>query len=244
MMASIVMIRAGPAASCLRGCLSAASGAARLPAGHSLAVATLISWLLAELLGAYMLRSWFASGGARQRRSRLDTSRLDRSQTNRSQTNRSRTDTSRLDRISLPLVLGHAGLAFAGFTCWVAFLISAAVPLAWLSVGFLAPAIGFGISTVTVWTPYPARRPERLRSPTAPQPRDLRADATLDDTLADEALTSKLVEDLLARMLAEPASARRPRWQLAPLVPILHGVLAITTFLLAMLAAIATVARV
>jgi len=233
-MASIVMIRAGPTAGCLRGCLSAASGAARLPAGHSLAVATLISWLLAELLGAYMLRSWFASGGARQRRSRLDTSRP----------HASRADASRLDTISLPLVLGHAGLAFAGFTCWVSFLFSATVPLAWLSIGFLAPAIGLGISTVTVWTPYPARRPEHLRSPGSGQPRDLRADATLDDTLADEALTSKLVEELLARMLAEPASGRRPRLQLAPLVPILHGLLAISTFLLAMLAAIAAVARV
>jgi hypothetical protein len=233
-MASIVMIRAGPAASCLRGCLSGASGTASAPAGHSLAVATLISWLLAELLGAFMLRSWFASGGARQRRSRLDTSRPDAA----------RADTSRLDTISLPLVLGHAGLAFAGFTCWISFLISEAVPLAWLSIGFLAPAIGLGISTVTVWTPYPARRPERLRHPDATLAPDLRADETLDDTLTDEALTSKLVEDLLARMLAEPASARRPRWQLAPLVPILHGVFAITTFLLAMLAAIAAVARV
>jgi hypothetical protein len=244
-MASIVMIRAGPPAGCLRACLSAASGAAKSPAGHSLAVATLISWLLAELLGAYMLRSWFASGGARQRRSRLDTSRRpDTSRPDTSQQDTSRPDTSRLDTISLPLVLGHAGLAFAGFTCWVSFLISEAVPLAWLSIGFLAPAIGLGISTVTVWTPYPARRPERLRSSGAVQPRDLRADATLDDTLADEELTSKLVEDLLARMLAAPASARRPRMQLAPLVPILHGVLALTTFLLAMLAAIAAVARV
>jgi hypothetical protein len=238
-MAGIVMIRAGPAAGCLPSCLSAASGAARLPASHNLAVATLISWLLAELLGAYMLRSWFASGGARQRRSRLARSRLATAQLGRS-----RTDTSRLDTISLPLVLGHAGLAFAGFTCWVGFLISAAVPLAWLSVGFLAPAIGLGISTVTVWTPYPARRPERLRSPGAAQPRDLRADATLDDTLRDEALTSKLVDDLLARMLAEPASTRRPKVQLAPLVPILHGLLALTTFLLAVLAAIAAVAQV
>ena len=65
----------------------------------------------------------------------------------------------------MPLVLGHAGLAFAGFTCWVSFLISAVDPLAWLSVGFLAPAIGLGISTVTVWTPYPARRPDPLPSP-------------------------------------------------------------------------------
>jgi hypothetical protein len=229
----MVMIRAGPAADSLRGCLHgcpwAMSAATRAPAGHSLGVATLISWVLAEVLGAYMLRSWFASGGARDRRSRLDTAR-------------SRTDTSRLDTISMPLVLGHAGLALAGFICWVSFLISGADPLAWLSVGLLAPAIGLGISTVTVWTPYPARRPERLPSPAAGQ--SGRTGETLDETLADEALTTKLVEDLLARMLAEPAPSRRPRWQLAPLVPVLHGLLAITTFLLATLAAIAAIAGV
>jgi len=224
-MASIVMIRAGPAAGCLHGCLPGPSDPSSAPAGHSLAVATLISWLLAELLGAYMLRSWFASGGARQRRSRPD-------------------GVSQPDTISLPVVLGHAGLAFAGFTCWVSFLLSASPALAWLSIGFLAPAIGLGISTVTVWTPYPARRPdpEHPGSPAADQPG--RTDETLDDALADEALTSKLVDDLLARMLADPAPARRPRWQFAPLVPILHGLLAITTFLLAMLAAIAAIARV
>ncbi len=238
-MASIVMIRAGPPAGCLHGCLSGAA-APSPPADHSLAVATLISWLLAELLGAFMLRSWFASGGARQRRSRLATSGQDAGRLGRS-----RADTSRLDTISLPLVLGHAGLAFAGFTCWVSFLISAAVPLAWLSIGFLAPAIGFGISTVTVWTPYPARRPEHLHSPGADQPGSIgTTDEMLDDALADEALTRQLVDELLARMLAGPPPARRPRWQLAPLVPILHGLLAITTFLLAMLAAIAAVARV
>ena len=177
-----------------------------------------------------MLRNWFASGGARQRRTRLDTARH----------GTGRMDRSRLDTISMPLVLGHAVLAFAGFTCWVSFLISAADPLAWLSLGFLAPAIGLGVSTVTVWTPYPVRRPERLRSAGAGQ--SGRTAETLGETLADEALTTKLVEDLLARMLAERAPSRRPRWQLAPLVPIVHGLLAITTFLLAVLAAIATIA--
>ena len=58
--------------------------------------------------------------------------------------------------------------------------------------------------------------------------------------LADEALTSRLVDDLLARMLAEPSPApHRPRWNLAPLIPAAHGVFAIATFLLATLAAIA-----
>ncbi len=229
MMVSIVMIRAGPMTGCLQGCLSGASAASGAPAGRSLAVATLISWLLAELLGAYMLRSWFASGGGRQRRSRRD--------------GVSRPGGAAVTgTVSLPVVLGHAGLALAGLTCWVSFLLSASATLAWLSIGFLAPAIGLGISTVTVWTPYPARRPQRIRSPGAALPAS--TDVDLEGALADQELTSELVDDLLARMLAEPAQARRPRWQLAPLVPVLHGVLAITTFLLAMLAAIAVIARV
>ena len=155
---------------------------------------------------------------------------------------RSRTDTSRLDTISMPLVLGHAGLAFAGFTCWVSFLISATVPLAWLSVGFLAPAIGLGISTVTVWTPYPARRPQRLRSPARRQPgrtdRDARRHA--GGRGADHQAGRRSAGPDARRACSDPP----PRWQLAPLVPVLHGLLAITTFLLAMLAAIAAIANV
>ncbi len=65
----------------------------------------------------------------------------------------------------------------------------------------------------------------------------------LDQVLANDALTGKLVDDLVERMLTGPAPQPpvSRRWQLAPVIPILHGILAIATFLLATLAAIAAV---
>ena len=216
------LLRAGLTGGCLHGCLAAAGGHV---ASRSLSVATLVSWLLAESLGAYMLRSWLASGGARRPQA-----------------------PARQETMSLALILGHAGLAFAGLVSWVSFLVSSLPALAWLAVGLLAPAIGLGIATVTVWTPYPARRPDRDhlapedRAAASPgTPAILITNEMLDRVLANEALTSELVNDLVERMLAEPPEARRvrPSWRFAPVIPILHGVLALATFLLAVLAAIA-----
>lgn len=227
-MASSVVIMAASAGGCMHGCLATAGSAPGPPGSHGLAVTTLISWLVAEALGAYMLRSWVASGGARHRRTRPGSP-------------------------SLPVITGHAGLALAGLVTWVSFLATATPALAWLAIGFLGPAIGLGVSTVTVWTPYPARHPDSgsewsERSgesrPDEGAPGILVTDAMLDRALANEALTSKLVDDMLDRMLAEPPQARNRKWQLAPVIPILHGVAAITTFLLAVLAAIATVVTV
>ncbi len=92
----------------------------------------------------------------------------------------------------------------------------------------MAPAIGLGISTVTIWTPYPGGRPDP-----PPPPGVLRADE-LDRTLASEELSQQLVDSLLRHNLAE-----RPRLSLRPLIPFGHGVLAIATFLLATLAVVA-----
>jgi len=145
------------------------------------------------------------------------------------------------------VIFGHAGLAFTGFVCWISFLLTSSAALAWLGVGLLAPAIGLGISTVTVWTPYPAHRAmpeaERLADPpdsARPPPADGANPEVLGSALSDEALTSKLIDDLLASVLATPPpTAQWPGRRLAPLIPAAHGVLAIFTFLFAMLAAIA-----
>src|SRR6266567_4668427 len=180
--------------------LLAGGGTAPGPVGgRGLAVATLVTWLSAELLGAYMLRNWIASGGFRDRQARPP-------------------------GLSPALIFWHAGLAFGGVVSWVSFL-------------------------VTVWTPYPARRPRAGPDPPGRpgpgQPGDstpaiLVTNEVLDRALANEALTGKLVDDLLERMLTEPARPPRNRaWQFAPMIPVLHGVLAIATFLLAMLAAVA-----
>src|SRR6266487_971350 len=200
--------------------LAAAAGRAD---GGGLAFAALICWLAAESLGAWMLARWIASGGQARAGARPG-------------------DVPRL------VIFGHAGLAFTGFACWVSFLVTVSVVLAWLAVGVLAPAIGLGISTLTVWTPYPADRAAAGRQlPAVPAhppgcgvPGGTVTSEMLARALADEALASKLVEGLLARMLTRhPAAARRPRLDLAPLIPAAHGVLAIVTFLLAMLSATA-----
>lgn len=221
------IVRASLQGSCLRGCLFATAGhGISRDGGHGLGVAALVSWLLAESLGAYMFRSWLASAGPRRQPAGAGQNTM-----------------------SPLLIMGHAGLALAGLVSWVSFLASGLPALAWLAVGLLAPAIGLGISTVTVWTPYPVRRPgQDTSSPTdtgddpASPAAVLVTNEMLDRVLADEALTSELVDELVRRMLAEPPPAPQKashRWQLAPVIPILHGFLALATFLLVMLAAIA-----
>ena len=243
MMPADVVITAGLKGGCLHGCLVAvgehASGRPRV---RGLAVTALITWLLAEALGAGMFRSWLASGGARERRRRGPQMRQAR-----------QARQARQDSVPPALIFGHAGLALGGFVSWVSFLVTGRPALAWLAIGFLAPAIGLGISTVTVWTPFPARHlgsgrhspePHSLDGGHRSTPSILVTNEMLDQVLANEALTGELVDDLVERMLTRPA--RPPPvsrgWQLAPVIPILHGVLAIATFLLAMLAAIGAVA--
>src|SRR5271166_844578 len=117
-----VTISAGPAAGCLHGCAVAAGRSAPgLPDGRGLAVATLVSWLITEALGAHMLASWIRSGGLRKQEAPSDVGRPSAG-------------------VPRSVILGHAGLAFGGFLCWVSFVASDAPALAWLSLGFLGPA--------------------------------------------------------------------------------------------------------
>ena len=275
-MRGYVMIRGALAAGSRPGWLLASGAGPALAGWRALAFAALGSWLAAESLGAWMLRSWIASGGPRLQRAQPG-------------------------GLPLPVIFGHAALAFTGLATWVGFLVTGYPALAWPAIALLTLAIGLGISTVTIWTPYPARRaaggsrppvswrdnvPGRgpgpgpggghgggaggengadaagghsaggappggpaARGPAPAGPagnapgEDVLADNATDEmlarTLADTELTSKLVDALLARMLAAPPPSRRRRGNMAPLIPVAHGVLAITTFLLAILAAVA-----
>jgi len=188
------------------------------PHGHALAVATLVSWLATEAFGGYMLTSWIGSGG-------------------------NRVNPEAPGAVPRSVIFGHAGLAFTGLVWWISFVVTRDVPLAWLSIGFLAPAIGLGISTLTLWTPYPARR-----NPGAEPARagyngtlGITSNELLAAALEDDALTTKLVDDLVASVLDRPEPAPRgPKWQLSPLIPAAHGVLAMSTVLFAVLAAVST----
>lgn len=185
--------------------------------GNGLYVATLVSWLATEALGAFMVRSWIASGGARAARQRP----------------------VRPEVMSLPVLVGHAGLNLAGLACWIVFVTTHAKPAAWIALVLLAPAIGLGISTVTIWTPYPAPRHQAGEHPevTGSQ-RGVLPDDVVKRALDDDALSRRLVDELLERNLAPPPQ-RTAGWHLRPLVPAGHGVLAIATFTLALVSAVA-----
>jgi len=198
-----------------------------MPTGRTLDIATLVTWLAAEALGAFMVRSWVAGGGARAARQRPPGA----------------------DVMSLPVLVAHAGLNVLALLCWMIFVVAHAKPAAWLALVLLAPAIGLGISTVTIWTPYPGPRPQRRRAesqrqaPAGAGGLPARGPGVLPDhevkrALEDEARSRKLVDELLARNLA-PQPARTVGWNLRPLIPAGHGILAIATFVLAVLAVIA-----
>ena len=125
------------------------------------------------------------------------------------------------------VVFGHASAALAGLVSWTGFLKTNWDPLAWLGVALITTAIALGVCTVTLWTPYPVVVPSAAAPPSASPPA-----APLTDTL-------KITDEMIASMLDDPFPARhRPRPKLGPLIPVVHGFGALTTFMLAVFAAI------
>jgi len=121
------------------------------------------------------------------------------------------------------VVFGHASAALTGLAIWLGFVDTGLDLLAWLGVTVVAGAIALGVCTVTLWTPYPVTVPPAPAAPEAPPPADA-------GTVTDE---------MIASLLADPFPAsRRPRVKLVPLIPVVHGFAALTTFMLAVLAAI------
>jgi hypothetical protein len=188
--------------------------------------AALISWLVTASLGAFMLRTWLARGGLGSERAKAG---------------------------GLPpqLIFGHAAAALTGLLVWVAFVASGARPLAWAAVALLMVAVGLGLCTVTLWTPYPARKPGERREPSAtdaaPRAGDAGRGAPEAAPGAGDAPRSpgqpefEVTDEMIARLLADPvpASRHRPiRPNPAVLVPVAHGFLAIATFTLAVLSTI------
>lgn len=176
--------------------------------GRTLAFVTLGTWLFDAASGGYMLRTWIARGGLRRQRAS--------------------------DRLAPRVVFGHFGLASTGLLVWVSYLASRWIVLAWVAVGLLMLVIGLGVSTVTVWTPFPAHRAGAEAAGTGEGP----TDEMLNRALTDEVLLSQLVEDVVARARDAPSkAARHYRANLAVLIPASHGLAAITTMVLAVLTA-------
>jgi hypothetical protein len=216
-------------AAAIAGLLHTNSGAAAAAPSRTLAFVTLVTWMYDAASGGYMLRTWIVRGGLRRQRAS--------------------------DRLGPRVVFGHFGMASTGLLVWVSYLATRWIVLAWLAVGLLMVVIGLGVSTVTVWTPFPAHRAESGDAPgdpdeghqdgddaLAPPAEGALAGALTDEmlnrALTDDVLLSQLVEDVVSQVRAGPPKAtRNQRAHLTALIPASHGIAAITTMILAVLTA-------
>jgi hypothetical protein len=232
---AVTMGAARPAVVLLAQTGTAAHGPAR-----ALGLAALCTWLLDAGSGGYMLATWIRRGGPRQVRAAGE-------------------------GLAPWLVFSHFGLASTGLLLWVSYLVTRVTAVAWVAIMLLVLVIGLGISTVTLWTPFPAARSDAegghpgAADPAAgeagrPEGSHLAgtaepsiAGALTDDVLAraltDEALLRRLIDDVVASVPADPQAAparpaRKPLGQIAALIPAGHGIAALATVLLAVLTAV------
>ena len=181
--------------------------------GRPLAIAALIAWVLTASIGVYMLHTWVARGGLRRQRA---------------------------TGVGVPpaVVFGHASAALTGLAIWISFLKVSWDPLAWLGVALVAAAIALGVCTVTLWTPYPVIVPpeagEGGQGGRVPP-----GEAAGGSGGVIPPASTEITDEMIASLLADPFPARRrPQLKLVSLVPVVHGLAALTTFMLAVLAAI------
>lgn len=206
-------------AAALAGSLLAAGPA---PAGsRTLGIITLISWVLTASIGGFMLSKWIARGGPREQRVSGE-------------------------HLAPAVIFTHFGLAATGLLVWASYVATGWAALAWSGVFLLMPVIGLGLSSVTLWVPYPSPGGPgpaggMLAAPAEDAMTRKLTDAQLTRALTDEVLAARLVDNVLASMPPGPSGgARRPLGHAAALIPVGHGIGALTTFLLAVLTAVGT----
>ena len=119
-----------------------------------------------------------------------------------------------------PLVpLGHAGAAGAGLLAWIAYLVTGWNSLGWLAVSILLAVIGLGMATLTVWTAQ-APRPPAPGPPGSVPPGSVPPGPVPPGPVPRDATSAR---------------SRRTRGDLRIIVPIVHGLAASATILLALL---------
>jgi hypothetical protein len=126
--------------------------------------------------------------------------------------------------------LGHAGAAVAALLAWIAYLITGWSSLGWLAVSLLLAVIGLGMATLTVWTAQASPSPAPVTpAPTAPAP-------TAPAPTAPAPIAPAPIAPAPVPLDGTPAPPRR---DLRIIVPIVHGLAASATILLALLTVVA-----
>ena len=124
-------------------------------------------------------------------------------------------------RLGPVVTLGHAGAAGAGLLAWIAYLVTGWSGLGWLAVGLLLAVIGLGMATLTVWTAQ--------ASPPGPVPVPCQPPVAVPSTRPARVLRGSRPAGGIS------APPRRTPWGLRIIIPVVHGLAASATILLALL---------
>jgi hypothetical protein len=175
-------------------------------------IAALIAWLVAAGSGAYVLGRWISHGGSLR---------------------------GRTEGTGSPpaVIIGHASLALAGLVIWVIYMVAGWAALAWTAVGVLLPVAGLGMAVLTIGFPG---LPSLSGRPSRPIPA-VAGSATAGAVMAGSGVASGAVAGgtdtgtIASTTSPGQESAKR---RLSPLIVVGHGVIAVTTMLLVLLAAL------
>jgi manganese efflux pump family protein len=116
-----------------------------------------------------------------------------------------------------PVIVGHAGLALTGLAVWTSYLVTGQAALAWVAVGVLLPVAGLGMATLIIGLPQQSRL------------------AAEGGTAQPFSLNGRSAE----RLTIQPGGTSRARLLLLIAG---HGVFAVTTIAVVLLAALGTAA--
>jgi hypothetical protein len=90
-------------------------------------IAALVTWVLAAVMGAYLLATWLANGGLRAQAGEATS------------------------RFAPPLIFGHGGLAATGLVVWISYLVLATSALAWAALIDLVLVALLGATMFGLW---------------------------------------------------------------------------------------------
>jgi hypothetical protein len=179
-------------------------------------LAALAAWLVTAGSGAYLLSRWVSRGGRLRLRAAHATG-----------------GAGSPPAVGSPpvVLLGHFGLALGGLLLWLIYLVTGWSALAWTAVGVLLPVAGLGMATLVVG--LPGRSPSVLPVRQAP-------------VLAGRLAADRPTGPPGAGGAEAGDAGQQPRataGRMSALAVAGHGLLAVTTMLLVILAALGTVSR-
>jgi hypothetical protein len=127
------------------------------------------------------------------------------------------------------VILGHFGLALGGLAIWVTYLAVGWAALAWAAVGVLLPVAGLGMAALVIGLPGRAFAPADRRAPVLAGQQASAASGRPTDGRQASAVGGRSTPTVTGR------------W--SPLVVVGHGLFAVTTIALVLLAALGAAAR-